>query len=516
MPRAVIVDDEPQARRYLRALVERHCPDFAVVAEAEGGEEALELAGRLVPDVVITDVRMPGMDGLELAFRLRSELPSTSVVVVSGYEEFEYARTALKAGVVDYLLKPVKAEQLKAVLGEVASRAASRLYAQRSRALRDLVSGAEGCDPACLPGGRYSAAALRFGPPPSRFPAADALSGAPFPDDAELSAPGAGLAAIHVWALPGRDERERVFVRSSALTDGGDFERAVSSIAEGSGLAYRVLAFGSELFPLDELGAWVAALYHAIDSHAAPGRSLILRGLPGPRAPALAASESSERSLDLSAIEGRVEYLIAQARYAELERLLRELIVAWDEDARPLVQAAAQLRRLFDLARRRSGREAAMRDDEPDAMAEEATTAAADYADLADRAVEALEAILRPPARAGGNEDVPAFFASIKRYIDDNFAGDISLQSTCKLFSISQTYLSRLFRKNEGLSFNDYLTRARIEAAKRFMAENPAMPLKDVASRAGYQDQFYFSRVFKSIVGQPPSEYASSLKAKAD
>lgn len=516
MPRAVIVDDEPQARRYLAALVARHCPDFSIAGEAEGGEEALDLVGRCGPDVVLSDVRMPGMDGLELARRLREEAPSVAVVIVSGYEDFEYARSAMKAGVVDYLLKPVKAEQLKAVLGEVASRAGSELRRRRARALGDIVSGAGSGDPACLPSGRYSAAVLRLGPPPSRFPASDAVAFASF-GAAEGASSGADpdsrLAAIGGWALPGRDRRELVFVRAGELTGCGDFERAVSAIAEGSGVAYRVLAVGTESFALGELEARVAALRRAADAGAAPGRSLALRCGFGERP---AGPEGAPRPLELSALEGRVEFLLSQARYAELERALREIVAAWEREARPLVQMAARLRRLFSLARRRSGGEAAMREDEPDSLVEEATTAASDYAELADLVAEALSAVVRPPSRSGGKEDLPAFFASIRRYIEENYAEDVSLQSTCRLFSISQTYLSRLFRRHEGLSFNDYLTRVRIEAAKRLMSENPAMPLKEVAALSGYQDQFYFSRVFKAEVGQPPSEYASSLKPGPD
>jgi YesN/AraC family two-component response regulator len=75
MPTLLLVDDEPQARRYLGALIGRCDPAFEIVGEAEEGAEALELARALGPDVVITDVRMPGMDGLELARRVREEMP---------------------------------------------------------------------------------------------------------------------------------------------------------------------------------------------------------------------------------------------------------------------------------------------------------------------------------------------------------------------------------------------------------------------------------------------------------
>lgn len=438
--------------------------------------------------------------------------------MVSGHEEFEYARSALKAGVVDYLLKPVKAEQLKSVLESVGSRIASDLYGRRSRALRDIASGtlrvsgdgrAEG--PAgLLPAGRYSAAALRFGPPPSRFsvprPAGGEEGGRapPFP---AARAP-AGLEELGVWVLPGRDGSELLFVRSNELTDGGDFEAALQAAAEESGRPYRVLAFGAELFALCDLKSRFAALCRAVDESAVPGKALVIRGAsPASGERAARPQDAAPRHLDGAALEGRMEFLVSECRFAELERFVREIFAQWEREGRPLVQASAQLRRLLDLVRRRASGEARLRDEELDALVEESAAESADYGELAQRAIEAMELIARRPARVGGSEDVPAFFASIKLYIEGNFPRDISLQSTCRAFSISQTYLSRLFRKHEGISFNDYLTGVRIEAAKRLMADSPDMPLKDVAALVGYQDQFYFSRVFKAAVGRPPSEY---------
>jgi YesN/AraC family two-component response regulator len=106
-----------------------------------------------------------------------------------------------------------------------------------------------------------------------------------------------------------------------------------------------------------------------------------------------------------------------------------------------------------------------------------------------------------------GNDEAPAFFRRICRHIDTRYAESLTLTDLCEAFRISRPYMYKLFRKFEGTSFNEYLTRRRIEAAKRLIAESPSMPLKDVAQYVGYQDQFYFSRVFKSLTGIPPSEY---------
>lgn len=111
MPRILLVEDEPAAGRYLRSVIELHHPDFSVVGIAEDGRDALEQVRRLDPDLVITDVKMPVMDGIEFVAELKKKFSDLPALIVSGYQEFEYARRALDTGVVDYLLKPESGEK---------------------------------------------------------------------------------------------------------------------------------------------------------------------------------------------------------------------------------------------------------------------------------------------------------------------------------------------------------------------------------------------------------------------
>lgn len=110
--KVVIVDDEPCTRGVILKLGHWDDLDMEVVGEAADGEIALELITRLLPDVVITDVRMPRLDGLELAQRLRKQGWQKPILVVSGYDDYSYVRSALKSGVTDYILKPVKSQEL--------------------------------------------------------------------------------------------------------------------------------------------------------------------------------------------------------------------------------------------------------------------------------------------------------------------------------------------------------------------------------------------------------------------
>ena len=116
----LIVDDEPLVRSSIRYTLQEIRIKTAVVGEAENGEDALECYRRLLPDVVITDIKMPGMNGLEFIEEVRKIDRVTQFIVISGYSEFDYARQAMKNGVDNYILKPVKSEELEEALKQCA------------------------------------------------------------------------------------------------------------------------------------------------------------------------------------------------------------------------------------------------------------------------------------------------------------------------------------------------------------------------------------------------------------
>jgi len=111
--KTLIVDDEPLARERLRAML-GDMGDIDVVGEAGNGGEALEAVQRLAPDVVLLDIRMPGIDGLEAARHLAAFDAPPAIVFCTAYGD--HALEAFEANAVDYLLKPVRAERLRAAL----------------------------------------------------------------------------------------------------------------------------------------------------------------------------------------------------------------------------------------------------------------------------------------------------------------------------------------------------------------------------------------------------------------
>jgi len=118
----LIVDDEPLVRSSIRFTLQGIALRTHVVGEAENGEDALDQYRRLLPDVIITDIRMPGMNGLDFIAEVRRADPVTQFIIISGYAEFEYARQAMRHGVGDYVLKPIKARELEDALRNCATR----------------------------------------------------------------------------------------------------------------------------------------------------------------------------------------------------------------------------------------------------------------------------------------------------------------------------------------------------------------------------------------------------------
>ncbi|QGX40354.1 LytR/AlgR family response regulator transcription factor [Permianibacter aggregans] len=113
----LLVDDEPLARERLRALIQESFDDIDIVAEAADGVQALAEAGKHLPDVVLLDVRMPGMDGIETARHLAQLEPPPAVIFTTAYDD--YALEAFGVHALGYLLKPIKQDKLEAALQSV-------------------------------------------------------------------------------------------------------------------------------------------------------------------------------------------------------------------------------------------------------------------------------------------------------------------------------------------------------------------------------------------------------------
>lgn len=110
MIKVFLVEDEVIMRKGIKNHIPWEKEGLEFVGEASDGELAYPLIKKTKPDILITDIKMPFMDGLELSSLVKKEFPNTKIIILSGYNEFDYAKRAISIGITDYLLKPVSRE----------------------------------------------------------------------------------------------------------------------------------------------------------------------------------------------------------------------------------------------------------------------------------------------------------------------------------------------------------------------------------------------------------------------
>lgn len=119
MLKVIIVDDELLERKVLSKIISTEFPDIEVIDEAPNGRVAIEKAQLHHPDLMLMDIKMPGIDGVEAVKQIKELLPDTKFIMVSAFNTFEYAKEVMKQGVKDYILKPSRKEDILASVGRV-------------------------------------------------------------------------------------------------------------------------------------------------------------------------------------------------------------------------------------------------------------------------------------------------------------------------------------------------------------------------------------------------------------
>ncbi|HOA54118.1 MAG TPA: response regulator transcription factor [Clostridiales bacterium] len=129
MYKVLIVDDEPIIRKGLRNIINWKNYGCEVIAEAEDGQDGLELIREHRPDIIITDIKMPETDGLSMIKQIKEDVPDSKIIILTGHRDFDFVHEALKLGVIDFLLKPSRIEELTSAI----SRAVKELNFQNQR-----------------------------------------------------------------------------------------------------------------------------------------------------------------------------------------------------------------------------------------------------------------------------------------------------------------------------------------------------------------------------------------------
>ncbi|HUC90599.1 MAG TPA: response regulator [Paenibacillus sp.] len=501
-----LVEDEHWALAELVELFKIYAPEHNVYP-FENGEDALAAAGKLRPQLVLTDVNMPGIDGLELIAGLNGLDPAVTCIILSVHDEFAYVQQGMKIGAIDYLLKPVKKDALYKTVDKAIADIRSDARQQEERAdwsVTQLLLASDAADDeasASICHGRYAMAVLLLG---NWSPVRSWRDTAVTNGDLKKQLADSGCADeedIHCVSLD--SHRKAILIR---LHDDGRMEGVRNALA-------------AMYEHLNRLGLTVHLAYalKKEKEHAHQCFTLLKKRIEEQMKLGTSTwivPESKTADIDLIGTWDRVRVLQTLLKQGDLlkgretvHRIVHELRKK-DVTARQLKLFVSDL--FYSL---KYNLQAVFRTDiNLNNLQEDLRflTEISGYEELADWLTGKLFGLFTD----SGQKDMKlkGLIPVMMNRIHANYQRELSLQQFAADNHVSPGYLSRLFKSQTGCTFSDYIIRYRIGKAKELLAAGVER-LSDVSGMVGYEDVKHFSHLFKKIVGEPPNAYAKRVQA---
>lgn len=536
MLQLLIVDDEPLERQAIRYVLQRERPAYQIVGEGRDGSEAVRLAKKFSPDVVLLDIKMPVMDGLEAGKVIRKIRPEARLVFVTAYDEFAYAQEAIALGASRYLLKPVAAEELITLLDDLAQEIEKERQArEETKQLRsaleemlplirqgfalDLVAGhieheklkaqAEFLGLTSLPRLVMVAAIDRFPERPGGLLEAERqylkkrvwqiLEETASEWRGALVVP--GLKEEFLLLLPTDHLLDRTRVREGAISLG---KKLCEKVRQLTPLTITV-GIGRPVMEPVQLSRSYAEAAAAAEYRLLYGGDQVIHAddvtvLPRSREPF---SSPAEQNLALAVRLGNKE-----AAWRYFTHIMAETV--FRQEVQPPV-LKVKILELISLATRSALEAGANPDEIAEVMLAGSTELVTGESlnELQARVKEKIGILVDKVVQAREQRNNNLIDRAIK-FIKENYHRDISLEDVAHHVYLSPCYFSRLFKQVQGENFIDYLTRVRLEVAKELLLRTD-LSINEIAARVGYKDYRYFGQVFKKMEGITPTIFRKKI-----
>ncbi|WP_438349075.1 response regulator [Paenibacillus sp. FA6] len=517
--KVILVDDEPLILRSLKAAIPWDDLNLEVVGEARNGEGALRLIEETSPNMIISDIRMPGIDGISLMKEVLANNPKLIFIIISGYGEFEYAREALRQGAFDYLLKPIDHDELTEMLVRASERLDSQIendqlidsvqtlsLMARERMYSELIEGNQ--------------RTLHH----MNWIESDELEQDYFMAVVQLD---------QYLLLNGRwtNEEKRLWLF------------AIRNILEEWSQQNK----GMTVFPFHS-GEWVVLFTSTWnDNLISLGEDIILHIKKYSKLTCFVGISKSTKGIDqLSSSYQSATRALYQRFYSENEGVFIDTdsskYLARNQEVKypkHLETAILQCIRTLDLERMLSFFDAmkayieeySLTKDIAERMIVEMTVVLYrqfEYSNfLVDGSLGGLiqrlhematlhemirevkvtfEKRLRENRESKSKEDIQMNVDKAQKYISNNYHKELSIEELSELVDLSASHFCMIFKQVSGYTFLEYLTKCRMEKAK-YILKNTSVKVYQIAPLVGYQDPKYFTQVFKKATGKTPSEF---------
>lgn len=487
MLKAVIFDDEYIVTQGLQIMVDWSRYGIELVGTAADGLSGLEMVRKLQPDIVMTDIRMPGLTGLQLIEEMMKEKPDTACIVFSGFNEFEYIRTALKLGVIDYLDKPITLEKIDEAMRRTISRIGLRqehdqmktqLEASKEalleKAVLDLLQLGEEAVPAWKAAfGEADAERVRGVTVLAASGKGEPLEQQPSCRLVSFSYGKEWVTVVFHYELPAEQLWEQLTLRSPQMSESIGSGQTYNEVAEAvQSYKEAVRALRYAVF-LEEKG-WTR-FEHAEDSF----------------------------PHELTECEEEIVFCMRTGNKEGLLRLLEEYKHCMEAERLSPEQVEQEVLKLayigYQVAKESGGD-----------TKQQANVAYRELGEMTsrDRMFEWLQEqmemflhFMKEDRHATKHNAVEKALA----FIEKNYLQSFTLQEVAEHVGMNATYLSLLFKEKVGQSYIKYVTKLRMEQAKIML--HKGMLVNDVSKKVGYYNYRHFTELFKKYTGVTPGQF---------
>ena len=547
MVKVYLVEDEIIIRQSIKNSIDWEKEGYEFVGDASDGELALPVILKEKPDILITDIRMPFMDGLELSRMVKAELPDIKIVILSGYDDFEYAKQAIKIGVAEYLLKPVSSAVLLEHLSEIAEKvrderedlALKKVYYQemqeneeliKMKFLGELISGKLSLADAMEKGKRFH---MNLSGPFYRIILFKFIQ-----EDHVQAEQSEALAGAYE-AVGGYVDRFRDVFRFQRGVEGWAF--LLTSVEEDMETQTKAFIEGLKVViaPFDTLtwfggiGSEVARIRELRYSFREADKAFAGRFVQEPNQIISVEQlnfEQQDKEFDanifgeINQFDQIITRFLSNGSLEEVESFVGALFTEISEDHfrslmirqyiimdiyATVLTFCKKLRKDAGVEGEVYGQWEGIRENEE--ILKLAVTTAESVDDIKDYIGTLLDHAIELRNTVSGRRYSEIIQTAKARIEQDYMSEDISLNSVAAEVCMSPSYFSSVFSKEMGKTFIEYLTEVRMEKAKQYLACS-SMKTSEISYEVGYKDPHYFSYIFKKTQGCTPKEYRAARK----
>lgn len=535
MYRVMIVDDEILARVGIKSLISWNEHGFELVGESDNGRRAFELAKELLPDIVITDIKMPVMDGIELMRALQTYGMNAKFIVLSSYDDFQYVKEAMKLGAVDYILKlQLEPEELLKVLKNACNKIENEedekkksIYLEKQikdnkpilkeKFLKDLISGSivdETCIVESFRAYEINLLQKNMMCMVIRIENMETHDNYIKDDD------------IYMVRSPIVDIIEEIisnYGKGIAWYSGSYMFTVIWSAgnAEGTGVLHCPIdrmAKNIQDFLKDSMNLTISiGISDVHDKYSDISRSYkealeaISRSFKYPVG-------SIVKYVDIKNISPANDNIPLEAELNELENSIKACNLyaiqkAFDSLEKKIIGSNNVSKKFINgichivifivnvfIQDNNIAPDEIWGSNENPYNQVERLKVLNDFLDWIQKLCNNIIIILKQ------DKDSKTIILKAKQFINKHYCEDISLEKAAEHLGLSASYFSRLFSKETGESFIDYVIRLRVGLAKELL-KTTKYKVYEVSEMVGYDNPHYFSRIFKKVTGVSPAEY---------